>query len=328
MHMHHHHRDADEIIPGLRAFDQGIYGLDARYTRQEFDAIHLIVEKGRVAVIDTGTQYSVPHVLDALKALSLGPDAIDFIVLTHVHLDHAGGAGALLQHCPQAKVTVHPRGARHMVDPSKLWEAVCQVYSPEVAQRDYGGLTPIDSARIIETPEGSEISLAGRRIVFWDAPGHAKHHVFIVDAQSQSVFTGDTFGISYRDLDTAQGPYIFASCTPSQFDPQAMKASITRVMQSAPRAVYLTHYAELRTVQEAGQFLLGQIDRYVEIAHRHADKSTNRARAIEADLQGLMFAEARAQGVSLSDTELRRLLDVDLRLNADGLVCYLDGLNP
>lgn len=326
MHMHHHHRDANEIAPGLRAFGQGIYGLDSRYTRHEFDAIHLIVEKGRVAVIDTGTQYSVPYVLDALKALRLGPEAVDFIVLTHVHLDHAGGAGALLQQCPHAKVTIHPRGARHMIDPSKLWEAVCQVYSPEVAQRDYGGLTPIDPSRIIETPEGAEISLAGRRIVFWDAPGHAKHHVFIVDTQSQSVFTGDTFGISYRDLDTAQGPYIFVSCTPSQFDPQAMKASITRVMQSSPRAVYLTHYAELRTVQEAGQFLLGQVDRYVEIAHRHADKGLQRARAIEADLQTLLFAEARAQGVTLSDAELRRLLDVDLRLNADGLVCYLDGL--
>jgi hydroxyacylglutathione hydrolase len=326
MHMHHHHRNAKDITVGLRAFGHGIYGLDSRYTRQEFDAIHLIVEEGRVAIIDTGTQYSVPYVLEALKALGLGPEAVDFIILTHVHLDHAGGAGALLAQCPKAKVTVHPRGARHMADPSKLWEAVCQVYSPEVARRDYGGLTPIDASRIIETPEGSEISLAGRRIVFWDAPGHAKHHVFIVDTQSQSVFTGDTFGISYRDLDTAQGPYIFASCTPSQFDPQAMKASVKRVMQSAPRAVYLTHYAELRTVQEAGQFLLGQIDRYLEIAHRHADKGTHRARAIEADLEALLFAEARTQGVNLPDAELRRLLDVDLRLNADGLVCYLDGL--
>ena len=326
MQMHHHHRQAEEIGVGLRAFGHGIYGLDSRYTRGEFDAIHLIVEKGRVAVIDTGTQYSVPYVLEALQTLGLGPEAVDFIVLTHVHLDHAGGAGALLAQCPQAKVTVHPRGARHMIDPSKLWEAVCQVYSPEVAQRDYGGLTPIDPTRIIETPEGSEISLAGRRIIFWDAPGHARHHVFIFDTESHSFFTGDTFGISYREFDTAQGPYIFVSCTPSQFDPEAMRASIRRVMESRPRAVYLTHYAELRTVQEAGRFLLGQIDRYIDIAHRHAERGAERARAIEEDLQSLMFSEARAQGVALPDTELRMLLDIDLRLNADGLVCYLDGL--
>lgn len=326
MHTHHHHRQAQEVIPGLRHFGQGIYGLDSGYTRDEFDAIHLIVENGRVAVIDTGTQYSVPFVTKALAALDLGPEAVDFIILTHVHLDHAGGAGALSQHCPNAQVTVHPRGTRHLVDPSKLWDAVCQVYSPEVAHRDYGGLTPIDRARIIETPEGHTVSLAGREIVFWDAPGHAKHHVFIYDPQSQSFFTGDTFGISYRELDTAQGTYIFASCTPSQFEPEALKASITRVMRSNPRAVYLTHYAELRSVQEAGEFLLGQIDRYVEIAHRHANKGAGRARAIENDLQTMMFAEARGHGVDMTDAQLRTILDIDLRLNADGIVCYLDGL--
>jgi hydroxyacylglutathione hydrolase len=325
MHTHHHHRQAEPVAAGLRHFGHGIYGLDSGYTRDEFDAIHLIVEKGHVAVVDTGTQYSVPYVLKALAALNLGPEAVDFIVLTHVHLDHAGGAGALLQQCPNAQVTVHPRGTRHMVDPSKLWEAVCQVYSPEVAHRDYGGLTPIDPARIIETPEGHTISLAGRTIVFWDAPGHAKHHVFIHDTQSNSFFTGDTFGISYRELDTNQGPYVFASCTPSQFDPEALKASISRVMQAQPRAVYLTHYAELRCVQEAGAFLLGQIDRYTEIAHRHADKGASRAKAIEQDLQTMMFSEARAQGVDMTDAQLRHILDIDLRLNADGIVCYLDG---
>jgi glyoxylase-like metal-dependent hydrolase (beta-lactamase superfamily II) len=322
----HQHAQAPQPTSLLRDFGQGIYAMDSGYYRDEFDAVHLIVEQGRIAIVDTSTQYAVPRILESIRALGLGPEHVDWILLSHVHLDHAGGAGSLLRHCPNATVTVHPRGLRHLTDPSKLWAAVCEVYGPEMAAREYGGLDPIAAERIIETPEGAQVSLAGRAIEFWDAPGHARHHVFIRDVRTNSFFTGDTFGISYRDFDTAQGAYVFVTSSPSQFDPKEFKASVLRVAAAKPPAVYLTHYAEVRDVDRHAQHLAHQIDAFADIALRHRDAGPARAARIREDLTALMLGELRAHGVTLSDAQCLEVLDLDLKLNSDGLVCWLDSL--
>ncbi len=324
----HQHASAPLITPLMRDFGQGIYALDSGYFRDEFDAVHLVVEQGRVAVIDTSTQYAVPRILGALSALGLSPQAVDWILLTHVHLDHAGGAGALLQHCPNARVTVHPRGTRHLVDPSKLWAAVCEVYGTAMAEKEYGGLDPIDANRIVETPEGATVSLAGREFEFWDAPGHARHHVYIRDTKTNSFFTGDTFGISYRDFDTAQGAYVFVTSSPSQFMPTDLQASMRRLMAAAPPAVYLTHYAQLKDVQRHGDHLLRQTDQFAEIALAHQSEGDQRSALIRRDLSRLMLADLSKAGVSLSEQDCLAVLDLDLKLNSDGLVCWLDSLRP
>jgi glyoxylase-like metal-dependent hydrolase (beta-lactamase superfamily II) len=310
----------------LHDFDDGIFAIDSGYIRQAFDAIHLIVEKGRVAIIDTATQHSAPRVMHALTELGLSPAAVDYVVLTHIHLDHAGGAGRLMQLCPHAQLTVHPRGAPHMTDPSKLWTAVVAVYGEEMAYREYGPPVPIDPTRILETPEGCQIRLADRVIEFWDAPGHARHHVFVVDHKTGAVFTGDTYGISYRELDTPAGPFAFVSSSPSQFDPPAHQASIRRVMNSDCPAVYLTHYSQLTAVRAVGERLLRQVDDYAALAQRHGYRGPERAQAIQADLRTHLFSAARAHGVMASDGALESIIGLDLRLNADGLVSWLDRL--
>ena len=322
----HQHADAPHLTTHLRDFGDGIYALDSGYFRDEFDAVHLIVEQGRIAIIDTSTKYAAPRIIESIRALGLGPEHVDWVLLTHVHLDHAGGAGELMRLCPNAKVTVHPRGVRHLTDPSKLWAAVCEVYGDEMAIREYGGLDPIAADRIMETPEGASVSLAGRRIEFWDAPGHAKHHVYIRDLQTNSFFTGDTFGISYRDFDTEQGAYVFVTSSPSQFDPDDFKASIGRIVQANPPAVYLTHYAQIRDVVRHGQHLVQQIDDFARIALAHKDAGAQRADRIRRDMGQLMLRELRAHGVLLTDAQCLEVLDLDLKLNSDGLVCWLDGL--
>lgn len=321
---HHLHSKSPLITPILRDFENGIYGIDSGYFRDEFDAVHLIVEKGRVAVIDTSTNYAVPRILDSIRALGLGPEHVDWILLSHVHLDHAGGAGLLAQHCPNAKVAVHPRGKRHMVDPSKLFAAVCEVYGDEMAEREYGTLVPIPEDRMVETTEGSCVELAGRIIEFWDSPGHAKHHVYIRDLKTNSFFAGDTFGISYRDFDTAKGAYCFVTSSPSQFTPEDFKHSVRRLIAAKPQYVYLTHYAQLGDVARHGEFLLKQTDEYVEIALKHQDAGDKRAARIRADMQGLMLRDLHAHGVTLTDAQILDVLDLDLKLNSDGLVCWLD----
>lgn len=185
---------------------------------------------------------------------------------------------------------------------------------------------PIPVDRLIETPEGATVELAGRKIEFWDAPGHARHHVFIRDCRSNSFFTGDTFGISYRDFDTAQGAYVFVTSSPSQFDPEKFKASVRRISDAAPPAVYLTHYAQVRDVGRHAQHLIEQIDDFCEIALAHQGAGPARAGLIREDLARLIVGELRHHGVTLSDAACREVLALDLQLNSDGLVCWLDSL--
>lgn len=323
---HHQHAKAPLVTPLLRDFGDGIYALDSGYFRDEFDAVHLVVENGRVAVIDTSTRYAVPRIVEALHALGLSEASVDWIMLTHVHLDHAGGAGALMRICPNARLTVHPRGARHMIDPSKLWTAVCDVYGVEMATREYGALEPIPADRILETAEGASVSLSGRVFEFWDSPGHARHHVYIRDTKTGAFFTGDTFGISYRDFDTEQGAFVFVTSSPSQFNPDEFKASVRRLMAARPPAVYLTHYAQIRDVERHGQELLDQTDQYTAIALAHKTEGDNRARRIREGLTALMLRGLKAHGVTLTDAQCLEVLDLDLQLNSDGLVCWLDSL--
>src|SRR5690606_23693744 len=144
----------------------------------------------------------------ALEAAGLTPADVDWLILTHVHLDHAGGAGELMACLPNARLVVHPRGARHMIDPSKLWAGALAVYGEEEMQRSYGTLRPIPAERVVEAPDGHVVELAGRALRCLDTPGHARHHNAIHDEPSGCVFTGDTFGLSYRELDSARGPFV------------------------------------------------------------------------------------------------------------------------
>ena len=160
-----------------RDYNNGIYAFDAGYVRPILAAIHFVVENGRVAVIDTGSNDSLPNALAALQRLGLDESAVDFVILTHIHLDHAGGAGRMMQAFPNARLVEHPRGARHMAEPSKLVEGVSAVYGPEYVKKVYGEILPISAERIISAKDGLVVSLAGRELLCIDTPGHAKHHI-------------------------------------------------------------------------------------------------------------------------------------------------------
>ena len=219
---------------GVFDYGHGISAVDSVYDRRMQTAIHLLVEGGRAAVIDTGTSHAVPRVVAALAAKGVAPAQVDYVILTHVHLDHAGGAGQLMVRFPNARLTVHPRGARHVVDPSRLLAATVSIYGEEETRRIYGEILPVPKERIIETPEGATLRVAGRELLFLDAPGHARHHVVIRDGATGHFFAGDTFGLSYRELDQDGRQFVFPTTSPSQFDPPALHRSIDRMLSYGP----------------------------------------------------------------------------------------------
>jgi glyoxylase-like metal-dependent hydrolase (beta-lactamase superfamily II) len=307
----------------LEDLGHGITAIDTGFQRPLFDASHVVVERGRAAFVDVGTALSVPALLAALDEKGVAREAVDWVILTHVHLDHAGGAGQMMQALPGARLVVHPRGARHMIDPTRLWAGASEVYGEDAMHRSYGAVVPVPPERVVEAPDGFTIELGGRPLLFLDTPGHARHHACIWDEASRSMFTGDTFGLSYRELASDRGAFILPTTTPVQFEPEALKASIDRLVSHGPRAMVLTHYSRVTEVERLAADLHRQTDELVALA-RAADGVPDRASRLRAGVRELFVGWARDHGTPLPPGQIGELLAVDVELNAQGLEVWLD----
>ena len=307
--------------------EHGIHTLDTGFHRPHFDAAYLMVEDGRAAFIDTGTTHSVPRLLAALADLGLARDAVDWVIVTHVHLDHAGGAGALMQALPQARLLVHPRGERHMVDPGALLAGASAVYGADEVARAYGTVVPVPRERVVTSHDGMAVQLAGRTLTLLDTPGHAKHHHCIWDERSRGFFTGDTFGLSYREFDTARGPWLLPTTTPVHFDPVALRQSVQRLLSYSPDAMYLTHYGRVQGIAALGAMLLEQIDELVQLA-LPLKSAPERHQRLKAALSDTYLRRVQAHGCTLPQADVLELLASDIELNAQGLAVWLDGDTP
>ncbi|WP_085317128.1 MBL fold metallo-hydrolase [Derxia lacustris] len=301
----------------------GIVTLDTGYYRPAFDAAYLVVERGRAAFVDTGTTHSVPRLLAGLAAAGLEPADVDWVVLTHVHLDHAGGAGALMQALPQARLAVHPRGARHMIDPARLVAGAIEVYGAAAVERDYGRILPVPAERVVEATEGTVLELAGRPLRCLDTPGHARHHLCLFDEAGATVFTGDTFGVSYREFDGPNGAWALPSSTPIQFDAAEMCRSIERLAALPVTSIRPTHYGAVGNVPAVAALLVEQVEAMAALA-RELRTAPDRAARLRAGLGALYADRALAHGVPLDRAGVLALLANDIELNAQGLDVWLD----
>jgi glyoxylase-like metal-dependent hydrolase (beta-lactamase superfamily II) len=307
-----------QSLPRLTKFADGITAVDTEYVRPQMDAAHIVASGLRAAIVDTGPNTAVPLVLAGLAELGIERDAVEFCS-SRTCTGSRGGAGALMRELPRATAVLHPRGAPHMADPRMLIEGTRAVYGPELYAQLYGEILPIERERIAIAQDGQRFELAGRVFECIHTPVHALHHQCVVDHGAASVFTGDTFGLSYREFDTVQGPWIMPTTTPTQFDPSQLKASIVRIMQFRPRRAYLTHYSEVGDCARLANDMYDAVDEYVRIA-RAADLDTKRMRYA---LRSWALFSLRAHGVTLSDDAIDSILDKDFELNAAGLAVWL-----
>jgi glyoxylase-like metal-dependent hydrolase (beta-lactamase superfamily II) len=310
----------------LQTVGDGVYAIDTGFHRDHFDAAYLVVQGGRAAFVDTGTGFAVPRLLAALQAVGVSPAAVDWVIPTHVHLDHAGGVGQLMHALPQAQCLVHPRGARHMVDPSALWAGASAVYGEAEMQRSYGSLQSVQEERVVASSDNSTVMLADRPLLIAHTPGHAKHHHCIWDAHTQGWFTGDTFGLSYREFDTDKGPWIVPTATPVQFEPQVLQASIQRMLAMSPQAMYLTHFSRIgpaAEVQRLGALLLSLLDEMVALGLA-VKEHTDRHAALKRGQLDIFQRSLQAHGCTLPLQQVAELLAMDLELNAQGMAVWLD----
>jgi len=309
------------VKPRITRHPDGIFAVDAEYVRPGYAAVHIIQHNGRAAFVDTGTNYSVPHLLTALDELGIARESVDYVLLTHVHMDHAGGAGLLIQELPTARLLVHPRGLPHMVDPSKLVAASQAVYGEDEFRRLYGDVLPVAHDRIVSVPDGYRCDLGGRELELIHTPGHALHHYAVVDRAHAVIFSGDTFGISYRALDTPQGPFILPTSSPSQFDPDQLISSIDRMMSYVPDSMYLMHYSRVTGTPRLAAMLKSQIREFVRIA-RECESLPDAHNAVRAAMMELWLKLLQQQGSTLAVEEVSKWLETDLELNAQGLLIW------
>ena len=312
-----------DIESKLTDFPDGITAIDTDYVRPRLDASHLLVDHGRAAFVDTGTTLSVPNLLAALDARGIGRGQVDWVLTTHVHLDHAGGAGELMRHLPNARCATHPRGARHLVDPAKLIAGSIAVYGETRYRELYGDIVPVAEDRMFVPGDGERISVGRRNLELIHTPGHALHHYCVVDLDTRRIFTGDNFGISYRDFDVDGRELIFPTTTPVHFDPVAMRSSIDRLMAYRPVAMYLTHYSQVLQLDRLADDLKRRVDELAQLARSLATEP-DRASRLRSEMFGLMSAWLDAHGYPGDVAERHRLIDDDVELNAQGLEVWLD----
>ena len=309
----------------VRRIASGVSVIDSGYFSKDFAAIYIIQQNNKVAIIETGTTYSISNVQIALEKIHLSFEDVAYIIPTHVHLDHAGGAGELMKQCQNASLIVHPRGARHMIDPTKLIAGAMAVYGKQKFKKLYGEIIPIEASRVIEAVDNFILDFDGRELKFIDTPGHAKHHFCIWDKQTESMFTGDTFGISYRDLDHKDEIYIFPSTSPVQFDPEELIKSIHKIMEYNPQRVCLTHFAAIRPTHKVVEQLIDGIHFVSNLAKKYATEDDAKL-LIHNDMMSYFLKGFKKIGVKDLDF-CRERLELDVKINTLGLIYWQQNIS-
>jgi len=299
--------------------------IDTGLNRPGHTACYLLHDAGELALIDTGTSNNIPALLETLKVLDFTPTQVRWILPTHVHLDHAGGAGALLAHCDNATLATHHRGLPHMIDPARLQQGAQTVYGEDFFIRAFGKLTPAPAERCMALHDGDHLTLGRHRLLFIDTPGHANHHGCFFYEPKSNLYTGDSFGLRYRELDHEGKPWLMATTTPVAFNPELWLQSLDRMMALEPRRACLTHFGPLADPMKWQEQLRQSIRDHAEIAleEEHSGNETGREQRLAEALMEKALTRLKKHNPEVDEQQVSALLRDDIRLNSQGLAVWL-----
>lgn len=301
-----------------------IVTIDCQYVMPRFAAAYLMVEGSEAAFIDNNTTHSVPLLLAALKQQGLSPEQVKYVIITHVHLDHAGGSSALMKACPHATLLAHPRAAPHMIDPEKLVRSAKLVYGEVPFREMYGEIEPISAARVRQMGDGEVLRFGSRELTFLHTRGHANHHFCIFDSLTESIFTGDAFGLCYPDLQK-HGFFIFPSSSPTDFDPEEARKAIDRIVATGAKRAYLTHFGGVEDLAGGARRLLAYLDHVQPLFQEVSGTALGDTDTSELETKARELISSYFEGVLKSlgwkDTsKVLEILKMDIELNAAGMI--------
>jgi glyoxylase-like metal-dependent hydrolase (beta-lactamase superfamily II) len=296
----------------------GIRGIDTLMFGREKATSAYLVEATEPALVETGPTTSVPAVLDGLAALGVGAHDLAQIIVTHIHLDHAGGAGALAPHFPDATVWVHERGAPHLADPTKLVASAARIYGEDGLRDLFGPVEPITRDRLRSLTDGSVVSLGNRRIEAVYTPGHASHHVCLVDEQTQSIFVGDALGVFLPDVRVLR-----PATPPPEFDVELAVASVGLVAERRPSRLLFSHFGPADDVTELCRLATSRIEGWAAIVEQALTETDDVAEVVRILKERTAEEMRPASGQELGPIQDRYESLSSYEMNALGLMRYL-----
>jgi glyoxylase-like metal-dependent hydrolase (beta-lactamase superfamily II) len=300
------------VADGITAIDTFMGGR-ARYT-----AAYLL-DATEATLVETGPGTSVEPVTAALDHLGVAPAELAHIVLTHIHLDHAGGVGQLAGRFPNATVWVHQRGAAHLVDPTRLVASTARVWGEPEMRELFGRVTPVATDRVRPLGDADTISLGGRDLAVLDTPGHASHHVALVDSGTGAVFTGDALGIHVPDL-----PVLRPATPPPEFDLERYVASIERIRAAARSILLFAHFGPLADVDATCDLAIWRVRDWASVVEGAMAETEDPDELVSRlETAALEDVETGSQAtLDLETLEDRLRLLSSIRMNAQGLARY------
>ncbi|MDH4263729.1 MAG: MBL fold metallo-hydrolase [Spirochaetia bacterium] len=306
--------------------NKNVVTVDCHYVREKLAASYIIKGQSDSVIVETGHPAAVKHILAALENNEISPESISHIMITHVHLDHSGGVGGLVKSCPDAKVICHPRARLHLMDPERLIKGSKVVYGEPLFNSLYGKIESVPGEKIIAVEDGQTLDAAGQKFTFLHTEGHARHHICIHDTTSNTIFTGDTFGLAYPDLQLGSRKFMYPATTPSDFDiPQARK-SIQRILDLKVESAWLTHYGNWSDMKDGAAQLndaLDEIENVQEVAQKNSLEGDDLKKFCYEGLKKFIISGLENRDLVLT-SEQWKIFDYDVKINASGISYAVD----
>jgi glyoxylase-like metal-dependent hydrolase (beta-lactamase superfamily II) len=298
---------------------RGIKGIDSMmFGRRRMTSCYL-VEADQPALVETAPTTSLEAVIDGLRSLGIGAEDLAHIVVTHIHLDHAGGAGALAPHFPGATVWVHERGAPHLADPARLVASAARIYGEDRLKELFGPVDPVPRERLRAVADGDRIDLGNRHLDVLYTPGHASHHVALFDSSTGVVFVGDALGVFLADVRVLR-----PATPPPEFDLDLAISSIELIQDRRPPAVLFSHFGPAEEVTDLCELAIVRLRRWTDVVQEALTHSAELSEVVTRLRRGTADEVRAVPAERLEENEQRYELLSSYEMNAMGLIRYLE----